>query len=344
MNTPVIYKKFASDYVLNSIRRVLVNEIPTWTFDNVQFKNFNSSIYNMEYIIQRLRLIPLIQDKIPESADNLSAKCNVNNNTPSWRKVTPKDIIVTGVSINDIIDKDILDNLPIVYLPPNESLQFSMSFARSSNNGYNKYCHAWYDDNAFYVESIGKCSDTTEAIKHAINYLVKECTKIKNIAIKESENASKTTKVEITFSLTEQYGESVSRSALNIIVKKLRNELTRAIAYVKYFRDHKTYNGFPKHFESLVQPDDFIVSVVQPHMSERNYKVFIDLKEKYLETENVSGKSEGEKYDIYVPSFFDYVMKQNYKIEPSKASHPCYRMFCQCVDLVIKDLNRLQIA
>lgn len=343
MNTPVIYKKFASDYILNSIRRVLVNEIPTWTFDNVQFKNFNSSIYNMEYIIQRLRLIPLIQDNIPESADKLSAKCNVDNNTLSWRKVTPKDIIVTGMSINDIIDKDILNNLPIVYLPPNESLQFSMSFTRSSNNGYNKYCHAWYDDNAFYVESIGKCIDTKEAIRHAINYLVRECTKIKNIAIRESDHASKTTKVEITFSLTEQYGESVSRSALNIIVKKLRDELTRAIAYVKWFREHKSYAGFPKYFASLVQPDDFIVSIVQPHMSEHNYKVFIDLKEKYLETINVSGESEGEKYSIYVPSFFENVMKQKYKIEPSKASHPCYRMFCQCIDLVINNLNRLQI-
>lgn len=344
MNTPVIYKKFASDNVLNSIRRILVNEIPTWTFDNVQFKNFNSSIYNMEYIIQRLRLIPLIQDKIPESADKLSAKCNVVNNTPNWKKVTPKDIIVTGMSINDIIDKDILNNLPIIYLPPNESIQLSMSFTRSSNNGYNKYCHAWYDDNAFYIESIGKCSDTTDAIKRAIAYLVKECTKIKNIAIKESEHASKTTKVEITFSLTEQYGESVSRSALNIIVKKLRDVLTKTIAYVKWYREHKSYNGFPKQFASLVQPDDFIVSIVQPHMSERNYKVFIDFKEKYLETKNVSGDSEGEKYDVYVPTIFDAMVKKSIDIESSKASHPCYRMFCQCIDLVINDLNQLQIA
>lgn len=342
MNTSVTYKKFAKDYILNSIRRVLVNEIPTWTFDNVQFKDFNSSIYNMEYIIQRLRLIPLIQDKIVESADNLSAKCNVINNTLNWRKVTPKDIIVTGMSINDIIDKDILNNLPIVYLPPNESLQFTMSFARSSNNGYNKYCHAWYDDNAFYVESIGKCSDTTEAIKRAIDYLVKECTKIKNIAISESENASKSTKVEITFSLTEQYGESVSRSALNIIVKKLRDMLTRTIAFVKYYREHKSYEGFPQKYASLVQPDDFIVSIVQPHMSEHNYKVFIDLKEKYVETINISGSKEGEKYNVYVPAMFENIMKQH-KIEPSKASHPCYRMFCQCVDLTINDLIKLQI-
>lgn len=342
MNTAIPYKKFAKDYVLNSIRRVLVNEIPTWTFDNVQFRDFNSSIYNMEYIIQRLRLIPLIQDKIPESADRLSAKCIVTNNTPDWRKVVPKDIVVTGMSINDIIDKDILNNLPIVYLPPNESINMSMSFTRSNNNGYNKYCHAWYDDNAFYVESIGKCSDTTDAIKRAIVYLIKECTKIKNIAIKESEHASKTPKVEINFSLTEQYGESVSRSALNIIVKKLRDELTRAVAYVKWIREHKTYNGFPKQYASLVQPDDFIVSVVQPHMSEHNYKVFIDLKESYLETKNVSGESEST-YDVYVPSFFEYVMKQTYNIEPSKASHPCYRMFCQCVDVVINDLNKLQI-
>lgn len=342
MNTAAAYKKFAKDYVLNSIRRVLVNEIPTWTFDNVQFRDFNSSIYNMEYIIQRLRLIPLIQDKIPESADKLSAKCIVSNNTPNWRKVVPKDIVVTGMSINDIIDKDILNNLPIVYLPPNESINMSMSFTRSNNNGYNKYCHAWYDDKAFYVESIGKCSDTTDAIKRAIVYLVKECIKIKNIAIKESEHASKTPKVEINFSLTEQYGESVSRSALNIIVKKLRDELTRAIAYVKWIREHNTYNGFPKQYASLVQPDDFIVSVVQPHMSEHNYKVFIDLKESYLETKNISGESESS-YSVYVPSFFEYAMKQTYKIEPSKASHPCYRMFCQCVDVVINDLNNLKI-
>lgn len=332
MPKATIFNKFASDNVLNSIRRVLVNEIPTWTFDNVQFINFNSSIYNMEYIIQRLHLIPLIQEHVPEGATSISAKCDVENNTLSWRKVTPRDIKITGGSINNMIEKDILNNLPIIYLPPNESIHFRMSFVKSNKNGYNKYCHCWYDDNAFYIESIGKCNDPKLAINKAIQYLIQQCNLIKDIVTKKSIDAPLSGKVEIDIS-------NVSRSALNLIIKIFRDEFTQAVAYTKWYRKHGNFNGMP-NVESLVTPDDFIAAVTQPHMSEQSFKIFIDMKDIYISRKQ-KGTAEEETYNAYVPDMFVSSMKQ-YNIDANnQVGHPCYRMLCQAIDLTVKTLSEM---
>ena len=59
MNKYTVYNKkqySISNTLANSIRRVLINEIQTYTFDNIVFNNIKSSIYNIDYIIQRLRL------------------------------------------------------------------------------------------------------------------------------------------------------------------------------------------------------------------------------------------------------------------------------------------------
>ena len=335
MPKAAILKKFASDNILNSIRRVLVNEIPTWTFDNVQFINFNSSIYNMEYIIQRLHLIPLNQERVPEEANGLSASCKVENNTSSWRKVTPRDIKISGGSINNMIEKDILNNLPIIYLPPNESIQFKMSFAKSNKYGYNKYCHCWYDDNAFYIESIGKCNNYKLAINKAIQYLIQQCNTIKDIIAKKSKDALLTGKVEIDIS-------NVSRSALNLIIKTFRDEFTKAIAYTKWLREHKDYNGMP-NVESLVTPNDFIAAVTQPHMSEQSFKIFMDMKDIYIRRDQL-GTAEKETEKYYAPDMFDMIMTKQYSVDANnQAVHPCYRMLCQAIDLTVKTLSNLII-
>ena len=335
MPKATIFKKFASDNVLNSIRRVLVNEIPTWTFDNVQFINFNSSIYNMEYIIQRLHLIPLIQEHVPEGANGISAECNVNNNTPSWRKVTPRDIKIVGGSINNMIEKDILNNLPIIYLPPNESIHFKMSFAKSNKNGYNKYCHCWYDDNSFYIESIGKCKDPNKAIQNAIQYLIQQCNTIKDIVAKKSKDAPLSEKVEINIS-------NVSRSALNLIIKTFRDEFTQAVAYTKWYRKHGDFNGI-SDIESLVTPDDFIVAVTQPHMSEQSFKIFIDMKDIYIrKTQKGTAKEEtNNAYVPYVPDIFVTLMKRKGIDGNNTVNHICYRLLCQAIDLTVKTLSEM---
>lgn len=324
------YNKFASDNVLNSIRRVLVNEIPTWTFDNVQFIDFNSSIYNMEYIIQRLHLIPLIQEHVPEGANGISAECNVNNNTPSWRKVTPKDIKITSGSINNMIEKDILNNLPIIYLPPNESIHFRMSFAKSNKNGYNKYCHCWYDDDSFFVESIGKCKNPNLAIQKAIQYIIQQCNNIKNIIVNKSGHAPLTGKVEIELS-------NVSRSALNLIIKTFRDELTKAVAYTKWLREHNDYNGMPA-IDVMVAPDDFIAAVTQPHMSEQTFKIFIDMKDTYIKRIQ-TGTAKEEVQKVYVPDMFAYIMERKGINKNVQAKHVCYGMLCQAIDLTVNTLS-----
>lgn len=336
MNQSVKYNKFASDNILNSIRRVLINEIPIWTIDNVEFDDFNSSVYNQEYIIQRLRLIPLLQENIPEKTDNITVNCKINNNTPNWRKLTPKDIKCTNLSIEKIIRKEILNNLPILYLPPNESINFKASLVKSSNYGYSKYCHAWYDDDHFYVESIDKCTNTTDAIKKSINYLIQACNKIKEKTIKKYNNISlKSIKIEMDFS-------NVSRSALNIIIEKFRDIMMYLLSLIKQYR--KTIIN---DLNEKVTPDDFIVSVLQPHMSEDKHRIFIDIKSDYIPLVN-SASDVQDKYqfnvkeqpEAFITTVFTEYMKQQGKINP-EIKHPCVRMFIQVIELVIDELSNL---
>ena len=341
MNQPVKYYKFASDNILNSIRRTLINEIPVWTIDNVQFVNFDSSVYNTEYIIQRLRLIPLLQENIPEKTDDIKFYCEVINNTPQWKKVTPKDIKCTNLSIEKIIRKEILIDLPIIYLPPNESIKFNASLVKSSNYGYSKYCHAWFDDNYFYVESIDKCKNTDEAIRKSIQHIVKECNIIKQKTINNYKNISlNSIKIELDY-------DNVSRSALNIIIQRFRDIMFYLMAYVKWFRETGSIDNFPDNYLELVSPDDFIVSVLQPHMSENKYRVFIDIKTDYIPVVNSASDVQESHYDdptAYINQVYYSYMKQTGIEINSELNHPCVKMFVEIIDLVIMELNKIKIS
>ena len=232
-----------------------------------------------------------------------------------------------------MIEKDILNNLPIIYLPPNESIHFKMSFAKSNKNGYNKYCHCWYDDNAFYIESIGKCNDPKLAIQMAIQYLIQQCNIIKDIIAKDAKTAPLSEKVEIDIS-------NVSRSALNLIIKTFRDEFTQAVAYTKWYRKHGDFNGMPD-IESLVTPDDFIVASIQPHMSEQSFKIFIDMKDIYIrKTQKGTAKEETYNANVpYVPDMFVSLMKRKGIDGNNTVNHVCHRLLCQAIDLTVKTLS-----
>lgn len=337
MNSAIKYNKFADNNILNSIRRVLINEIHTWTFDNIQFKDFNSSVYNTEYIIQRLRLIPLIQENIPEKVDDIKFICNVVNNTNEWKKVVPNDLKCSTLSTEKIIRKEILMNLPIIYLPPNESIKFSAELKKDNAYGYNKYCHSWYDDEYFYVESIDKCNNTDKAITKAINYLVKECNKIKEYTIKNYNNVSITTiKLEMNY-------ENVSRSALNIIIQTLRDLLLYITALTKWYREGNNGQNFPfDSYKDMVSPDDFITAVIQPHMSENKYRVFLDIKSDYIPvTNDASEYQEKAKSRINITNMFKKSMKQQGIDLYENLNHNGVQIFVETIDYVIKKLNNL---
>lgn len=253
----------------NSIRRVVIDELGSFTFNNVNFSNFNSSIYNTEYIIQRLRLIPIIQENINKNSFNFH--CNVDNKTDKWMKITPKNIKCDVKNIN-IINDDINNNLPIIYLPPNESIHFTCNLEKTSKTGYSKYCHSWFDDDKLYIESIGKCNDMNIPIIKAIDFLIDECNKIKKYILNYKDHDDLNNKFEYDF-------KNISRSALNIIVEMYRHIASKVIAVIK----KGDFNITSDDIEKLNNPTDFIVSVLQPHITEDIYRVFINVNTTYNE-------------------------------------------------------------
>lgn len=326
MNHPVIIKrnKFLNNNTyLNSIRRAIINEIPTYTFDNVIFNNFSSSIYNIDYIIQRLRLIPLIQDKLTKLVGQQFV-CNVNNTTNKYLPVTPGNITTIDKKSVPFINENIRKNLPIIYLPPNESISFTCELKQGSETGYNKYCHAWFDDDNFYVESIDKCSNEKKAVKETIDYLINESERIKNIIFKKYNNKDQNIiKTEIKL-------ENVSRSVLNLIAEETRNYYGYCIALIK---DGKK---IPSNWMSLIDPTDYVVSVVQPHLSENKYSILLDVNDKYIEYD-ANNKSPMNLYNI----FYQLVVKKSNDNYPTVSNILVYILLF-AIDKMISNLNEIK--
>lgn len=341
-NNIIAYQKFTNNTILNSIRRVLINEIETYTLDDVYFHDFNSSIYNMEYIIQRLRLIPIIQEKLESykgnyDIDKIVFECNVQAKD-KWITITPEDLIPyhNNVKINNfkIINDDIYKNLPILIIPPNEQISFTCKLKKNSNTGYNKYCHAWYDDEKFYIESIGKCDDLKLAFKNAINYLQGQCRSIRLYILNKFKELPNP-KIEMDF-------KNMSRSALNIIVYYYRELMMKCCAMTKWLNEGNNYKDFnDEYIDKLVQPTDFITAVIQPHITEDIYRVFIDVNMSLLNLVNIHDNEQVNKGKVYVTNVFNDFIKQHTKNfnDYRDIKNPIIMNFVHCIDYVIEELE-----
>lgn len=311
MNKYTVYNKKQygiSDTLANSIRRVLINEIQTYTFDNIVFNNFKSSIYNIDYIIQRLRLIPLIQSKVRLYKDN-KFQCKVVNNSDKFIPVTPKDITTNGNNI-DFIDSKIYNNLPIIYLPPHEEIDFTCNVVKNNETGYNKYCHCWYDDDNLYIESINK-TDGKE-IQTAIQYLIYQCQEIRTkISAKYFNISQNNFKIDIKL-------EDISRSAMNVIVEYSRIIISALIKQIK---------------QEEITPSDFIISIVQPHLSENKYSILFDINDKYLLKPN-----DDPKKPNVVGYFKGYLMNNKIKLDKYKNSNTAVFIILGCIECTINYL------
>lgn len=311
MNKYTVYNKkqySISNTLANSIRRVLINEIQTYTFDNIVFNNFKSSIYNIDYIIQRLRLIPLIQSKVRLYKDN-KFQCKVVNNSDKFIPVTPKDITTNGNHI-DFIDSKIYNNLPIIYLPPHEEIDFTCNVVKNNETGYNKYCHCWYDDDNLYIESINK-TDGKE-IQAAIQYLIYQCQDIRTkISAKYFNIAQNNFKIDIKL-------EDISRSAINIIVDYSRIIISAIIKQIK---------------QEEITPSDFIISIVQPHLSENKYSILFDINDKYLLKPN----DDPTKPNV-VGYFKGYLMNNKINLDKYNNSNTAVFIILGCIECTINYL------
>ncbi|ADI32737.1 DNA-directed RNA polymerase subunit D [Staphylothermus hellenicus] len=142
--TPLRLKLYIKDiplHVLNSIRRVVIAEVPTMAIDSVVF-TMNSSVFYDEYIAHRLGLIPLTSEaaldkyKSPEECKEASdrglftedcfVKLDLEGKGEEGKLVT---LHSGDLKTSDPDVKPVYDNIPIIVLGKNQEIRLE-AYAR----------------------------------------------------------------------------------------------------------------------------------------------------------------------------------------------------------------------
>lgn len=119
----------------NSIRRIIISEIPIYCIDidSIQFIN-NSSMLHNAILAKRLSLIPLNYSTLDNiDINEVSVSLNIDNNTSHLISILTKDFIF---KYNDQPLENVLVNEDILFakLQPNQSLIFETKI--NKNNAY----------------------------------------------------------------------------------------------------------------------------------------------------------------------------------------------------------------
>ncbi|MGC9058992.1 MAG: DNA-directed RNA polymerase subunit D [Candidatus Aenigmatarchaeota archaeon] len=149
----------------NSLRRIMISEIPTMAIEWVDFKKNDSAMYD-EILAHRLGLIPLTFDKkaykLPEECRNASVKDSQCYAKLKLKKKGPCTVYSGDLESDDESVKPVFDKIPIVKLFEGEELEL-IAYARL---GYGKEHIKWQgavvgysiDDKGKVIFEVESCS------------------------------------------------------------------------------------------------------------------------------------------------------------------------------------------
>ena len=104
LNMTILNKNIIKLSFVNALRRIILSEIPIYILDDIEFYHNNTSLNN-EYLIRRLRLLPVI-NKNTDKYDNINIELNIkNNNEDEYIKT----IYVSDFKVNNSLLK--IDNI-----------------------------------------------------------------------------------------------------------------------------------------------------------------------------------------------------------------------------------------
>ena len=138
-----------TDWFINTIRRMMIEEVPTLSVENVEFRDNSSALYD-EIIAHRLGLIPIKTDlksySLPEECSCKGkgcAKCQL--------KMVLKSKGQGIVSAEEIKSKDpkckpVYPKMPVVKLLKGQSVQAEMTAILGKGKEHTKWspCLVWY--------------------------------------------------------------------------------------------------------------------------------------------------------------------------------------------------------
>jgi len=155
-------------YYVNTLRRLIIDEVPTMAIEDVEFKKNDSILYD-EIVAHRLGLIPLGTDlkgyNLPEKCTCKGegcAKCQVE----LFLKTEASGVITANkIKTKDPKIKPVYEDMPITKLAEGQSLEF-VAYARL---GKGKVHAKWAPGLAFFTLNpkidVKKCSACGECVK-----------------------------------------------------------------------------------------------------------------------------------------------------------------------------------
>lgn len=142
-------------YVVNAIRQTILNDIPTMAIEEVYFHK-NSSMFNCDYISQRLALVPIKAepndfkfvynaDMAQLNSDNaLVLNLNVTNTGAQPAKVYSRSLVwePVGEKQKALLSpiEPLIGGIPLLYLKPNEEISCRVFCVKGLGRNHMKFC------------------------------------------------------------------------------------------------------------------------------------------------------------------------------------------------------------
>ena len=139
-----------SDHVYaNTLRRLMIDEVPTMAIEDVEFSKNNSILYD-EVVAHRLGLLPLKTDlksyNLPDKCKCESKGCNRCSLKMVLRASKTGNVYASEIKSKDPAVKPVYGDTPIVKLLKGQSLELEATAVLGNGRQHTKWspCHVYY--------------------------------------------------------------------------------------------------------------------------------------------------------------------------------------------------------
>ncbi|MBW2988256.1 DNA-directed RNA polymerase subunit D [Candidatus Woesearchaeota archaeon] len=139
----------AEYWYVNSLRRIMINEVPVLAIEDVEFRKNDSALYD-EIVALRLGLLPLTTDlktlNLKEECTCKGAGCSLCQVVFKLKEKGPKMVYAKSLKANDAKTKVVYPDMPIVKLAKNQELEFVATAILGKGEEHVKWspCLAYY--------------------------------------------------------------------------------------------------------------------------------------------------------------------------------------------------------
>lgn len=154
---------------VNTIRRLVIEEVPTMAIEDIEFRKNNSILYD-EIIAHRLGLIPLTTDlhsyTLPEKCKCKGKGCARCQLKMTLKAKGPCTVYASDIKTRDAAVKPVYPKTPIVKLLKSQSLELEATAVLGKGKVHSKWCpaHIYYKQKPV-IEISNKCKGCGKCIE-----------------------------------------------------------------------------------------------------------------------------------------------------------------------------------